>query len=71
MFNPEQGNISYTHIVEQQKSFFQSGQTRALGFRLNDLVAWLARVIKEIEDEILKALEADLGKSELKPISSR
>ena len=70
MFNPEQGNISYTHIVEQQKSFFQSGQTRAPGFRLNGL-AWLARVIKEIEDEILKALEADLGKSELKPISSR
>ena len=41
MFNPEQGNISYTHIVEQQKSFFQSGQKRALGFRLNGL-SWLA-----------------------------
>ena len=63
MFNPEQGNISYTHIVEQQKSFFQSGQTKALGFRLNGL-ARLARVIEEMEDEILKALEADLGKSE-------
>ena len=63
MLNPEQGNISYTHIVEQQKSFFQSGQTRGLGFRLNGL-ARLAQVIEEMEDEILEALEADLGKSE-------
>ena len=45
------------------KVVFQSGQTRARGSRLNSL-AQLAQVIKEMEDEILKALEADLGKSE-------
>ena len=51
------------NIVEQQKSFFLSGKTHQISFRLNRLDQ-LAQIIEEMESEILRALELDLGKSE-------
>lgn len=51
-------------LVQKQKTFFQTGQTLALSFRVNQLKK-LQKVIRQYEDEILSALKADLGKAPL------
>ena len=63
MIEGRQEDTPYMNIVEQQKSFFLSGKTHQISFRLNRLDQ-LARIIEGMEGEILRALELDLGKSE-------
>lgn len=49
-------------IVASQRSFFETGATIDIDFRVEALVR-LRRAIKRAEPRILKALECDLGKS--------
>ncbi|MGD7046093.1 aldehyde dehydrogenase [Jeotgalibacillus proteolyticus] len=49
-------------IIEKQKTFFHSGITRKIDFRIKQLRK-LQTLIKEHEDEILSALKKDLGKN--------
>lgn len=50
-------------IYKSQKEFFKGGKTLSLEYRL-DALRKLKMVIKENEQEILKALNKDLGKSD-------
>ncbi len=52
----------YSEILEKQRSFFQSGATLPLAFRL-EMLTRLQEAIRATEKEILDALTADLGKS--------
>lgn len=52
-----------TRIVEKQRNFFQTGQTKDVNFRLEQLNK-LKQLITENEQQITKALKADLNKSE-------
>ncbi|TQE91324.1 aldehyde dehydrogenase [Ureibacillus terrenus] len=56
-------------MIEEQKEFFYSGQTKEIEFRKKQL-AKLKRAIQEHEKEILKALNLDLGKSEFEAYSN-
>lgn len=49
-------------IFSEQKKFFESGKSKNIDFRINELKK-LKKIIKENEEEILKALKKDLGKS--------
>ncbi|MBE6882813.1 MAG: aldehyde dehydrogenase family protein, partial [Ruminococcaceae bacterium] len=49
-------------ILEKQKKFFQSGTSLSVDFRIK-MLKKLYSVIEKHEEEIAKALEADLGKS--------
>ena len=57
------------NIFEQQKKFFQTGQTRVLSFRLLQLQK-LQRMIEENEREIVAALKNDLQKPDLEAYSA-
>lgn len=48
-------------VVQRARDAFNSGKTRALGFRTQQLEA-LGRLIKEREKDIVDALHADLNK---------
>ena len=48
-------------IFDKQKDFFNSGETRGISFRKNQLIN-LSAMIKENEDEILESLRLDMGK---------
>ncbi|TVQ58157.1 MAG: aldehyde dehydrogenase [Spirulina sp. DLM2.Bin59] len=50
-------------LVQAQRDYFQTGQTRPYGFRRQQLQA-LATAIQGAQPEIKRALAADLGKSE-------
>ncbi|MBM7580703.1 aldehyde dehydrogenase family protein [Jeotgalibacillus terrae] len=50
-------------IIDQQKTFFHSGVTKDVKFRISQLKR-MQRVIKENEQDILDALNKDLGKNE-------
>lgn len=50
-------------VFKKQKSYFNSGITKDIRFRLSALKK-LKMIIKENEDNILKALKKDLGKSD-------
>ena len=50
MIEGRQEDTPYMNIVEQQKSFFLSGKTHQISFRLNRLDQ-LARIIEEMEIE--------------------
>lgn len=52
------------NILEEQKSYFYSGNTLSLDFRIKALTK-LKYVIKKFEPELLTALSNDLGKCEL------
>ncbi|BAY36944.1 aldehyde dehydrogenase [Nostoc sp. NIES-2111] len=52
-----------TRIVEKQRNFFQTVQTKDVNFRLEQLNK-LKQLITENEQQITKALKADLNKSE-------
>ena len=49
-------------IIQQQRDFFNSGQTLDIETRL-DALNRLQQAVREMQDEILAALQADLGKS--------
>lgn len=51
------------HLIQQQRSFFATGKTKAIDFRLQQLET-LRQAIQSREAEILQALKADLGKPE-------
>ncbi len=61
--------IHFPDLIETQRSFFQSGQTRDLTFRLNALKT-LRNSIQIYEREIMKALKEDLNKSEFDAYST-
>jgi aldehyde dehydrogenase (NAD+) len=56
-------NNKLVAIIENQQNFFNSHQTLDLNFRKSKLLQ-LKKVIKELEKEILDALNSDLGKCE-------
>ena len=49
-------------VFDAQKKFFSTGKTKDINYRIETLKK-LKRVIKENEEDILKALKDDLGKS--------
>ncbi|MDR6226706.1 aldehyde dehydrogenase [Desmospora profundinema] len=51
-------------VLEKQRSFFHSGQTRDVDFRLRQLDA-LRESVKRWEPQVLEALRHDLNKSEM------
>ena len=51
-------------IIEQQRSFFSTGKTKEIDFRLEQL-GKLKKAVKEREPQIIEALKQDLNKSEL------
>lgn len=51
-------------VLEEQRSFFHSGRTRDVNFRLQQLDA-LREAIKKYEPRVLEALRLDLNKSEM------
>lgn len=53
---------SINKIFEMQKNFFSSKKTMDVNYRIN-MLKRLKKVLKENEDEIIKALNKDLGKS--------
>lgn len=59
----------FLHIFEQQKAFFQTGQTKTLSFRLLQLQK-LQRMIEENEHKIVAALKKDLQKPDLEAYSA-
>ncbi|MBR0574227.1 MULTISPECIES: hypothetical protein [Pasteurellaceae] len=48
-------------IIEQQKIFFHSNQTKEISFRISQLKK-LKQILKQNEAQIYQALEKDLGK---------
>ncbi|NEQ28045.1 MAG: aldehyde dehydrogenase family protein, partial [Microcoleus sp. SIO2G3] len=55
--------IEIEAIVQRQRDFFRTGQTRSLEFRMQQLRR-LKQAIVDSQAEILAALQADLGKPE-------
>ncbi|NES96275.1 MAG: aldehyde dehydrogenase family protein [Desertifilum sp. SIO1I2] len=55
---------SIPQILQQQREFFQTGQTRPLEFRIAQLKR-LKQAILDAKDDIISAVNADLGKPEL------
>lgn len=56
--------MDYKALIHEQRTFFRSGRTRSIGFRIRQLTRlndWICRH----EDEIAEALQADLHKSRL------
>ncbi len=54
--------MSYEILIQKQKAFFNTGQTRDINFRIENLKK-LYQAISDFEDEIESALFDDLGKS--------
>ena len=54
--------MNLANIVDLQREYFYSGQTKTLGFRLTNLQK-LKDLLVKFEDNILMALAKDLGKS--------
>lgn len=54
---------NYHELIKRQKTFFNSGKTKDIEFRLEALEK-LRSAIKKHENELLKALKDDLNKSE-------
>ena len=54
--------LDVTSILHAQRTFFRSGKTRSLNFRLNQLRA-LREAIERYEERLLDALKADLGRA--------
>lgn len=60
---------NYSQLVEKQKIFFKKGQTKELSFRLEALKK-LQKAIQKNEKKIIRALKADLNKSEFEAYST-
>lgn len=56
-------NLKIQEILQKQRQFFQTGQTKDIAFRLNQLQK-LKHLVKSHEPEIIQVLKADLHKSE-------
>ncbi|MCU0524764.1 MAG: aldehyde dehydrogenase [Elainella sp. Prado103] len=56
--------LAIGELMQRQRRFFESGQTRAYEFRLAQLQA-LKQAVKAHQSEVLAALKADLNKPEL------
>lgn len=54
--------VEIKNIFNSQNEFFHCGKTKNIDYRINALKK-LKKIIKENEDDILKALKVDLGKS--------
>jgi aldehyde dehydrogenase (NAD+) len=54
--------VAYSHLIQKQKSFFESGKTKDISFRKEQL-SILYSAIKRHEAEISTALQKDLRKS--------
>lgn len=54
---------NYSLLVEKQKEFFKTGQSKEIGFRIEALQK-LRTALRRNEDRITEALKADLNKSE-------
>ncbi|TFI53621.1 aldehyde dehydrogenase [Mastigocladus laminosus UU774] len=61
--------VSMIDIINQQRDFFQTGETQKLSFRISQLKL-LQQLIKENETVICQALKADLNKPEFEAFSS-
>ncbi len=57
------------NIIQKQRSFYASKQTRSYAFRYKQLSIMRELILKH-EDEIIEALEKDLGKSSYESITS-
>lgn len=55
--------MDYTQYLKEQQSYFRSGATKELAFRLQSLQR-LLEAIKRYEPDLFTALKKDLGKSE-------
>ena len=55
--------MNLQHLIQQQRSFFHSGATLPVTFRI-DMLRRLRDEIKRCEGEISLALKEDLGKSD-------
>ena len=58
---PTLGTVTPQTLLQQQRQFFQSGATRSLSFRLEQLQR-LKGAIVAAQDQILAAVKADLGR---------
>lgn len=54
--------IEIKEVFQKQKEFYNTGKTKSIDFRINNLKK-LKAVIKDNENEIIDALKRDLGKS--------
>lgn len=61
--------MNLANIVDLQREYFYSGQTKTLGFRLTNLQK-LKDLLVKFEDNILMALAKDLGKSNFEAYST-
>ena len=57
-------NLDIDQIVQQQDNYFQSGATKTLQFRLEQLTT-LKKAIIKYEDAIIEACAKDMGKPDL------
>ncbi|WP_025691779.1 aldehyde dehydrogenase [Paenibacillus zanthoxyli] len=55
--------VSYGRLTDRQRSFFASGETKSLGYRI-DALRRLKAGIQQREGQLINALKADLNKSE-------
>lgn len=60
---------NYSLLVEKQKEFFKTGQSKEIGFRLEALQK-LRTALRTNENKITEALKADLNKSEFDAYSA-
>lgn len=65
----EASSHTIQEIRQRQRDFFRSGQTLDIAFRKRQLMG-LRDSIREHEEELLRALEQDLGKSEFEAFSN-
>lgn len=54
---------NYKALIEKQRTFFQTGKTKDLAYRIEALEA-LRKAVRDYEEELVKALHQDLNKTE-------
>ncbi|HLW39978.1 MAG TPA: aldehyde dehydrogenase [Brumimicrobium sp.] len=59
----------YTHIIQEQRAFFDSNSTKSISFRKKMLVK-LKQVLEENEAFLMKAIDSDFKKSEYDTFST-
>lgn len=55
-------NYSIASLLDKQRQYFATGETKSVDFRLQQLKKKLKSAIASRQDKILEALKADLGK---------
>ncbi|MGB7518084.1 MAG: aldehyde dehydrogenase family protein, partial [Spirulinaceae cyanobacterium] len=61
--------VASSEIITQQRSFFSTGKTRSLDFRIEQLKA-LQQAIQSQEEEIAQALYNDLKRPKLESLAA-